>query len=92
MRKARRTRWDLPGDPVAKPLWLLNHTVQSHRSKVVLRAAVLSWWIGRASRSLYDQEECVGCKDARRKDCCKVVDSEQGSRAPTRCDASALWS
>ena len=24
-RKSRRTKWDLPGDPVSKPLWLFNH-------------------------------------------------------------------
>ena len=33
-RKSRRARWDLPGEPVSKPLWLFNH-----RSGV-LRAAV----------------------------------------------------
>ena len=34
VRKARRTCWDLPGDPVCKPLWLFNHR------SCVLRAAV----------------------------------------------------
>ena len=38
VRKARRTRWDLPKDPVSKPLWLFNH-----RSGVL---AALPGWEG----------------------------------------------
>ena len=34
VRKARRTRWGLPGDPVSKPLWLFNNR------SCVLRAAI----------------------------------------------------